>query len=65
VGKGPEGFDVTPDGREIWAAHSRDGGVSIVDLEQKKVVGTIDLKTLAVTGRLETGRGPDGMGWAR
>jgi YVTN family beta-propeller protein len=45
VGKGPEGFDVSPDGREIWTAHSRDGGVSIIDLEQKKVVGTIDLKT--------------------
>jgi YVTN family beta-propeller protein len=45
VGKGPEGFDVTPDGRELWAAHSRDGGVSIVNLQQKKVVGTIDLKT--------------------
>jgi YVTN family beta-propeller protein len=45
VGKGPEGFDVSPDGRELWAAQSRDGGVSIIDLEQKKVVGTIDLKT--------------------
>jgi len=40
VGKGPEGFDVTPDGRELWAAQSRDGGVSIVDLAQKKVAGT-------------------------
>jgi YVTN family beta-propeller protein len=45
VGKGPEGFDITPDGRELWAAHSRDGGVSIVDLAQKKVTGTIDLQT--------------------
>ena len=45
VGKGPEGFDVTPDGRELWAAHSRDGGVSIVDLGLKKVTGTIDLQT--------------------
>lgn len=45
VGKGPEGFDVSPDGRELWAAHSRDGGVSIVNLEQRKVVGTIDLQT--------------------
>jgi YVTN family beta-propeller protein len=137
VGKGPEGFDVSPDGRELWAAHSRDGGVSIVDLEQKKVTATldvqtkrsnrlkftpdgkivlitdldagellvvdvpsrkvtkkiplgrmvegilmqpdgarayvavngdnyiavVDLKTLAVTGRIETGRGPDGMAW--
>ena len=139
VGKGPEGFDVSPDGRELWAAHSRDGGVSILDLEQKKVVQTlalqtkrsnrlkftpdgrlvlitdldagellvldaasrqvtkriplgksvegilmqpdgarayvavngenyvavIDLKTLAVSGRIETGRGPDGMAWAK
>jgi YVTN family beta-propeller protein len=45
VGKGPEGFDVSPDGRELWAAHSRDGGVSIINLEQKKVVGTIELQT--------------------
>ena len=28
VGKGPEGFDVTPDGKELWAAGSRDGSVS-------------------------------------
>jgi YVTN family beta-propeller protein len=139
VGKGPEGFDVSPDGRELWAAHSRDGGVSIINLEQKKVVGTIalqtkrsnrlkftpdgklvlvsdldagellvvdvaaravtkkiplgrrvegilippdgarayvavngdnyiaviDLKTLAVAGRIETGNGPDGMAWVK
>lgn len=45
VGKGPEGFDVSPDGRELWAAQSRDGGVSIIDLTQKKVIGTIDLQT--------------------
>lgn len=45
VGKGPEGFDVSPDGRQLWAAHSRDGGVSILDLQTKKVVGTIDLQT--------------------
>jgi len=45
VGRGPEGFDVSPDGRELWAAHSRDGGVSIVDLQQKKVTATIDLQT--------------------
>jgi YVTN family beta-propeller protein len=45
VGKGPEGFDVSADGREIWAAHSRDGGVSIVDIEQKKVTATLDLQT--------------------
>jgi YVTN family beta-propeller protein len=139
VGKGPEGFDVTPDGRQIWAAHSRDGGISIIDIEQKKVIATmsletkrsnrlkftpdgtlalvsdldagelfvidvaarnlrkkiplgrmvegilippdgarayvavngdnyiavVDLKTLTVTGRIEPGKGPDGMAWIR
>jgi len=28
-------------------------------------IAMVDLKTLAVTGRIETGRGPDGMAWAR
>jgi YVTN family beta-propeller protein len=45
VGRGPEGFDVSPDGGELWAAHSQDGGVSIVDLAAKKVAATLDLKT--------------------
>jgi YVTN family beta-propeller protein len=45
VGKGPEGFDVSPDGKFLWAAHSRDGGVSIIDIAAKKVVGTINLAT--------------------
>lgn len=45
VGKGPEGFDVSPDGRELWAAHSQDGGVSIVDLASKKVSATFDAQT--------------------
>lgn len=139
VCKGPEGFDVSPDGRELWAAGSRDGNVSIVNLAEKKVTGTIelqtrrsnrlkftpdgklalvtdldagellvvdvatravtkkiplgrmvegilmqpdgarayvavngenyiavvDLKTLTVAGRLETGKGPDGMAWIK
>jgi YVTN family beta-propeller protein len=45
VGKGPEGFDVSPDGKELWAAHSRDGGVSIIDLASKKVTQTFDVQT--------------------
>ncbi|HTI37889.1 MAG TPA: cytochrome D1 domain-containing protein [Vicinamibacterales bacterium] len=45
VGKGPEGFDVSPDGREVWAAHSGDGGVSIIDLAARKVTATIDAGT--------------------
>ena len=137
VGKGPEALDLSPDGRELWTAHSRDGGVSIIDVASKKValtidlrtrrsnrlkftpdgklvlvsdldagelvvvdaasrkevkripvgrmaegilippdgarayvavagdgaVAIVDLKTLSVSGKIETGRGPDGMGW--
>lgn len=139
VGKGPEGLDLSPDGHELWAAHSRDGGLSIIDVESKKVARTLplgtkrsnrlkftpdgrlvlvtdldagelvvvdakarkevkrvplgtspegilmvpdgsrayvavtgddfvasfDLKRLEVTGRVEPGRGPDGMAWAQ
>ena len=138
VGKGPEGFDVSPDGKELWAANSHDGTVSIIDLASRKVVqsfdlhtkfanrmkftpdgklvlisdlgkgelvvvdattrkevkrlslghgvagivivpdglrafvavspdsevAVIDMKTLSVTGRIATGKGPDGMAWA-
>lgn len=137
VGKGPEGFDVSPDGKELWAANSHDGTVSVIDLGTKRVVqvlsvptrsanrlkftpdgrmvlisdlGTgdlvfldaqarkelkrislgkgcsgilivpdgsrafvavsrddkiavVDLKSMAVTGQLTTGKGPDGMAW--
>ena len=45
VGKGPEGIDLSPDGREVWAANSGDGGVSIVDVATKKVVKTLDVQT--------------------
>jgi YVTN family beta-propeller protein len=45
VGKGPEGFDLSPDGKELWAANSGDGTVSVVDTASKKVVATIDVGT--------------------
>ncbi|MGA2855890.1 MAG: YncE family protein [Candidatus Sulfotelmatobacter sp.] len=138
VGKGPEGFDVSPDGKELWAANSHDGTLSIIDVASEKVtqtldvhtkfanrlkftpdgkmvlisdlgtgdlvvldaaarkeikrlnlghgaagilivpdgsrayvavsrdnyVAVVDLKTLAVSGRIATGRGPDGLAWA-
>ncbi len=136
VGKGPEGFDVSPDGKEVWAANSHDGTVSIIDVAKKSVVETlkagprmanrlkftpdgkfvfisdlggrdlvvldagarkehkrialgggaagilmqpdgakayvasgngvtvIDLRTMETAGRIETGPGPDGLGWA-
>ena len=45
VGKGPEGFDVTPDGKELWASGSRDGSVSIIDIAVKRVVHTFHVQT--------------------
>jgi YVTN family beta-propeller protein len=45
VGKGPEGIDLSPNGREVWSAHSRDGGVSIIDAATHAVVQTLALNT--------------------
>lgn len=42
VGKGDEGFDVSPDGRELWTANAQDGTISIIDPETKKVTATLD-----------------------
>ena len=41
VGNGAEGFDVSPDGKEIWVANAGDGTVSIIDVASKKVTQTL------------------------
>jgi len=41
VGRGAEGFDVSPDGKEIWVANADDGTVSIIDVPSKKVIYTL------------------------
>ncbi len=41
VGRGSEGFDVSPDGKEIWVANAQDGTVSIIDVAAKKVAETL------------------------
>ena len=41
VGNGTEGFDVSPDGKEIWVANAGDGTVSIIDVASKKVRETL------------------------
>jgi YVTN family beta-propeller protein len=45
VGKGDEGFDVSPDGRELWTANAQDGTLSVVDLMTRTVTATVDAKT--------------------
>ena len=42
TGLGTEGFDVSPDGNEIWAAAARGGTISIINVAAKKVVQTLD-----------------------
>ena len=51
VGRGAEGFDVSPNGKEIWAANAQDGTVSIIDNASKKVVQTL----AANVSRVRTG----------
>jgi YVTN family beta-propeller protein len=41
VGNGSEGFDVSPDGKEIWVANSQDGTISIITVASKSVTDTI------------------------
>jgi YVTN family beta-propeller protein len=42
VGKGDEGFDVSPDGRELWTANAQDGTLSIIDSAAKQVTATLN-----------------------
>ena len=43
AGQGCEGFDVSPDGKEIWAANARDATVAIIDVASKKAVQTLPI----------------------
>jgi YVTN family beta-propeller protein len=45
VGNGSEGFDVSPDHKEIWVANAQDGTLSVIDIATKKVVATLATKT--------------------
>ena len=42
VGDGSEGFDVSPDQKEIWVANAQDGTISIIDRAGRKVVATLN-----------------------
>lgn len=42
VGNGSEGFDVSPNHKEIWVANSQDGTISIIDVASNKVVDTLN-----------------------
>ena len=42
VARGAEGFDVSPDGKEIWVASAQPGSLSILDFSSKVVTQTIE-----------------------
>ncbi len=46
VGRGSEGFDVSPDGKKLWTAASEDGTIFVIDLPTKKLEAKIDAKAL-------------------
>jgi YVTN family beta-propeller protein len=43
AGRGSEGFDVSPDSKEIWAANAGDGTVTIIDVASKKATETMPI----------------------
>lgn len=42
VSKGSEGFDVSPNGKELWTASAQDGTIAIIDLAAMKTSAKID-----------------------
>lgn len=45
VGGRTEGFDVSPDGREVWGASATDGTVAIIEVATRKLTETIQTNT--------------------
>jgi YVTN family beta-propeller protein len=41
VGRGSEGFDISPDGKQAWVANAGDGTISVIDIDAKKVTATL------------------------
>jgi YVTN family beta-propeller protein len=41
VGRGSEGFDVSPDRKQAWVANAGDGTISVIDIDAKKVTATL------------------------
>ncbi len=41
VGRGSEGFDLSPNGKELWVANAQDATISVIDVASEKVVATL------------------------
>ncbi len=46
AGRGSEGFDISPDGRQIWAANAQDGTISVIDVAAMKALATFPVAVL-------------------
>jgi DNA-binding beta-propeller fold protein YncE len=57
VDRGSEGFDVSPDGKELWTAASETGTIAIIDLQTKQLSEKINA---GVTGANRLKFTPDG-----
>ena len=57
AGRGVEGFDISPDAKQIWGANARDGSVTIIDVSAKKAIETFPI---AVKGANRLKFTPDG-----
>ncbi|HEX5410829.1 MAG TPA: YncE family protein [Terriglobia bacterium] len=42
TGRGTEGFDISPNGRELWSAAAEEGTISIINVATKKLERTLD-----------------------
>jgi DNA-binding beta-propeller fold protein YncE len=42
VSEGSEGFDVSPDGKQLWTASAQDGKIFVINLTAKKLAATIN-----------------------
>lgn len=45
VGEDPQAIEVSPDGKEVWTASTRDGSVSVINVATNKVTRTINIQT--------------------
>lgn len=50
AGKGSEGFDVSPDGRQLWTANAGVDSVTVIDVATGKATETFPIPSRTRTG---------------
>lgn len=57
VGDGPEGIDITPNGKEVWVSHRNGGDLSIISTETHEILQTIQVGNFPIRVKIT----PDGQ----